>query len=229
VSSIREWIALVGAWYGTYGYILVFAGALAENTALLGLLMPGGTLAALGALYARAGTLNLAWVIILAWLGTVLGYQVDYLLGRYPLGRLVSHWGDTRLGRRFRLAGRMRLARRVLTKHGGKAILLSHAAGHMRSFVALSAGATHMPYARFLAIELVAALLWNGVFCALGYLLGTELERILALFERVGWISLALLGAGVLLCYIVRARVSTRRSARTRPCTRRLRPVRSEW
>jgi len=229
VGSIKEWIAIVGEWYGTYGYLLVFAGALAENTALLGLLLPGGTLAALGALYARLGTLNLAWVIILAWLGTVLGYHVDYLLGRYPLGRIMSHWGGTPLGRRFRIGARVRLARRFLVKHGGKAILLSHTAGHLRSFVALSAGATHMPYARFLAFELVAALLWNSVFCAVGYIVGTELERILSIFERVGWISLALLSAGLLLGYLVRARVLARRRASSRLRKRRVRPASSEF
>jgi membrane protein DedA with SNARE-associated domain len=217
MRSIEEWIAIIGAWYGTYGYILVFAGALAENTALLGLLLPGGTLAALGAFYARVGTLDLALVIVLAWLGTVLGYHVDYLIGRYPLHHLVRHWGGTPLGWRLRLAGRVRLARRFLAKHGGKAILLSHTAGHLRSFVALSAGATHMPYARFLMFELVAALLWNSVFCAVGYLIGAEFARLLVLFERVGWVSLGLLGAGVLVWwYLLRVRATRRVRARAR-------------
>lgn len=228
MRSIEEWIALLEAWYGTYGYMLVFAGALAENTALLGLLLPGGTLAALGAFYARAGTLNLAWVIVFAWLGTVLGYHVDYLLGRYALDRLVVRWGHTPLGRRLRLAGRVRLARAFLAKHGGKAILLSHAAGHLRSFVALSAGTTSMPYMRFLTFELVAALLWNSAFCAIGYLVGTEFEHLLVLFERVGWIWLTVLGAGLVLWHVLRSRGVLARRARGRLRKRRVRPAASQ-
>jgi membrane protein DedA with SNARE-associated domain len=216
MPSAKDWIALLGSWYDTYGYALVFCGALAENTVLLGLILPGGTLAALGAFYARVGTLNLIWVIALAWLGTVLGYHVDYLLGRYALGRFLTRWSATPLGQRLRLAGRVRLARAFLARHGGKAILLSHTAGHLRSFVALSAGATRMPYARFLAFEMIAALLWNSVFCLVGYLVGAELDRLLALLGRVGWISVVALGAGLILWYIVRVRPAAVKRARIR-------------
>ncbi|HKT37904.1 MAG TPA: DedA family protein, partial [Ktedonobacterales bacterium] len=162
--------------YDQYGYLIVFLGAFGENTALLGLALPGGTLALLGAFYARQGTLNLVWVIFFAWMGTVLGYHVDYLLGRFALGKIMLRWGDSRLGRRMRLAGRLRLGRRLLTKYGGRAILLSHIVGHIRSFVALSAGATRMSYRRFLSFELVAALLWNTAFCLIGYLAGAEYD-----------------------------------------------------
>jgi membrane-associated protein len=148
--DIHEWIDLLAGLYDHYGYVLVFLGSLGENTVALGLVLPGGALALLGALYARQGTLNLGWVIFFAWLGTVLGYHADYLFGRFVLARLAQHWSMNRLGHRLRLAGRLRLARRLLTKHGGKAILISHTIGHMRSFVALSAGITHMNYGRFL-------------------------------------------------------------------------------
>jgi len=185
---LERLIYLLRDLYDQYGYLIVFLGALGENTALLGLALPGWTLALLGAFYARQGTLNLAWVIFFAWMGTVLGYHVDYLLGRFALGKVMLRWGDSRLGRRMRLAGRLRLGRRMLTKYGGRAILLSHIVGHIRSFVALSAGATRMSYRRFLSFELVAALLWNTAFCLIGYAAGAEYDRILPIIERAGWI-----------------------------------------
>ncbi len=185
--------------YDQYGYLIVFLGALGENTALLGLALPGGTLALLGAFYARQGTLNLAWVIFFAWMGTVLGYHADYLLGRFALGKLMLRWGDSRLGRRMRLAGRLRLGGRMLTKYGGRAILLSHIVGHIRSFVALSAGATRMSYRRFLSFELVAALLWNTAFCLIGYAAGAEYDRILPIIERAGWIIAGVVVLAVLV------------------------------
>lgn len=211
MHAVEEWIAVVGGWYATYGYALVFGGAFAENTALLGLLLPGGTLAALGAFYARAGTLNLAWVILLAWAGMVLGYHVDYLVGRFALQRVIGYWSARPLGRRLRIAGRVRLARAFLAKHGGKAIVLSHTAGHLRSFVALTAGAAHMPYPRFLAFELLAALIWSSAFCIVGYLIGTQLDTFLTILERVGWASLVALGVAALGWYIWRAGRTTKR------------------
>ncbi len=191
--SINEWIKLLGEFYNQYGYVAVFFGTLGENTALLGLLLPGNSLALLGAVYARLGTLNLGWVILFASLGTILGYHIDYLLGRFVLTRVATGWSTSKLGRRIRLAGRLRLARRLIAKHGGKAILVSHLIGHLRSFVALSAGMTRMNYLCFLGYELVAATLWNTVFCLLGYLLAAEVERLQMLIERAGWVLFGVL------------------------------------
>ena len=140
--SLNEWIKLLGEFYNHYGYVTVFLGTLGENTAFLGLLLPGNSLALLGAVYARLGMLNLGWVILLATLGTIFGYHIDYLLGRFVLARFATGWSTSRLGRRIRLAGRLRLARLLIAKHGGKAILISHLFGQLRSFVALSAGLT---------------------------------------------------------------------------------------
>jgi len=193
VLNIHEWIDLLAQLYDQYGYVLVFLGSLGENTALLGLVLPGSTLALLGAVYARLGTLNLGWVIFFAWLGTVLGYHADYLFGRFVLTHAARRWSKSRLGRRLRLAGRIRLARALLARHGGKAILISHTIGHLRSFVALSAGITQMHYPRFLLFEVLAALLWNTLYCLVGYFIGTQVEHIQLLFARAGWVILGIL------------------------------------
>ena len=190
---IHEWIVALGTFYDQFGYPIVFAGTLFENTALLGLVLPGNSLALLGAFYARTGTLNLGWVIFFAWLGTVLGYHADYLLGRYALVHVMARWSKSGLGRRLRLAGRIRLARMLLAKHGGKAILLSHTIGHMRSFVALAAGITRMNYRHFLFFEILAALFWNTAYSLLGYFIASEFERLQMLVARSGWVMLAIL------------------------------------
>lgn len=190
--DIRQWIDGLGSIYEDWGYLLVLLGALGENTALLGMVLPGGTLALLGAFYARQGTLNLGLVILFAWLGTVAGYHIDFLIGRYLLGHVVAWGSHSRLGLRLRLAGRVRLARALLFKHGGKMIMISHAIGHIRSFVALSAGAARMSYKRFLAFELAAALLWNIGYALLGYFLGAQREWLEVILTRGGWVMAGL-------------------------------------
>src|SRR6059036_1518594 len=95
----HELIKLFGEFYDQYGYLVVFLGTLGENTAFLGFLLPGNSLALLGAVYARLGTLNLEWVILLATLGTISGYHIDYLLGRFVLARFATGWSTSRLGR----------------------------------------------------------------------------------------------------------------------------------
>jgi membrane protein DedA with SNARE-associated domain len=206
---LHEWIELLGEFYKQFGYVAVFLGSLGENTALLGFLLPGNSLALLGAVYARLGILNLGWVIFLASLGTILGYHIDYLLGRFILARVASNWSRTRLGRRIRLAGRLRLARMLIAKHGGKAILISHLGGQFRSFVALSAGMTRMRYPRFLGYELLAATLWNTAFCLLGFFLASQIDLLQMLIERTGWVLF-----GVLVLLFLAWRLFRRRTRR---------------
>ncbi len=215
-NLINSLIDALAPLYNQWGYLIVFLGVLGENTAVLGLVLPGGTLALLGAFYAREGTLALPLVVLFAWLGTVIGYSTDYLLGRYALGRLAPVVMTSRLGRRLRLPGRLRLAGRLLTRHGGKAIMISHTFGHLRSFVALTAGMTHMRYPRFLAFELVAALLWNTGYCLLGYLAGTQRERLQLFIERGGWIALLVVALAYLCWRFALPRLRQRKAALAR-------------
>ena len=216
---IREWIAALGTFYDQYGYLAIFIGTLCENTALLGLLLPGNSLALLGAFYAREGTLNLGWVIFFAWLGTTLGYNIDYFFGRFGLTHVLEPWSKSRLGQRLRLAGRVRLTRRFLNKHGGKAILLSHTVGHTRSFVALSAGMARMNYLRFLFLEMVAALLWNTLYSLLGYMIAVEIDRLQVIIEQTGWIMLGIL---LLLVVIMWQRKKNKRARHAKRAKQRL-------
>jgi len=194
---------------------------LGENTAFLGLLLPGNSLALLGAFYARLGSLNLGWVIFLASLGTMLGYHIDYLIGRFVLARAATRVGTSGPGRRMRIAGRLRLARMLLTKHGGKAILVSHLIGHMRSFVALSAGMAKMRYLSFLGFELVAASLWNTAFCVLGYFIAVEVDRLQIIIERSGWVILGILVLLFLIWHFFGQRMRKRIRQQRREARRR--------
>ncbi|RAQ96440.1 DedA family protein [Thermogemmatispora tikiterensis] len=182
--------------YEQYGYIAALLGAFTENTALLGLLLPGGSLALLAAFLAREGQLNIVGVFLCVWLGTVLGYHCDYLIGRLLLARSLPHHLPAWLDRRWRLAARLRLARRWLQHHGGKAILFSHLVGHMRSLTALSAGLSAMRYWRFLLWELLAAGLWSLLYCGLGYWLASEYALLSRLLQGSGW-AFGLLLAGI--------------------------------
>jgi len=192
MGNLHFWIELLAGYYNRYGYWIVFLGALAENTAVLGLVLPGGTLALLGAFYARQGTLHLGWVIAFATLGTVLGYHIDYFFGRYLLTPLMARQRTFRSGR-LRLEARLRLARRMFAKHGGKAILISHTVGHLRSFVAMSVGVTRLNYRRFLAFEVLAALLWNTAYSLIGYGIAIKVDQLQMIIERAGWVMFAVL------------------------------------
>lgn len=169
--------------YATWGYPIVLLGALLENTILLGLVLPGGTLVILGAVYAQNGAMELPLVLLLAWAGTVLGASFDFALGRLGLqSRLAGPKLHTRL------EPRLQAAERFLQRYGIGAFLLAHFVGHIRSFVAITAGITNLPVRRFLLAEGIAALAWNVVFVGLGYTLGTHVDALQAVVGRAGLI-----------------------------------------
>jgi membrane protein DedA with SNARE-associated domain len=186
--------------YEVWGYPIVFLGAMLENTVLLGLVLPGGTLVMLGAVYAHNGSMSLPGVLLLAFLGMVMGTSLDYALGRLGLQSAL---------RRTRVAGRLEphLARaeRFLDRWGAWAFVLAHFIGHVRSFLAITAGMTRLPVRRFLLYEGIAALIWNILFVGAGYAVGENLDR---LQHLMGWagMAVALSAAGCYAAYRIAAR-----------------------
>lgn len=146
----------------------------------------------LGAVYAHNGSMALPLVLLLAFLGTVAGTSLDYALGRFGLQSVVRH---THIA--SRLEPRLVMAERFLERRGVWAFLLAHFIGHVRSFLAITAGMTRLPVRRFLLYEGVAALAWNIVFAGTGYLLGENLDRLQSLMGRGG----LAVGLVVLMCY----------------------------
>ncbi len=196
-AVVEAAIEFLKGYYASFGYWIVFIGALTENTFLLGLVMPGGTMVLLGAFYARLGYLSLPLVILLGWAGMFLGTSFDYWAGRKGLQPLL--WRVALL-RRYRKD--LAKARILMVRYGLLAIIVAHFIGHLRSFVALSSGASRVPYRRFAMYEIVAAGLWNVLYCGLGYLLAENLSLLEWVYSRVGWGLLALVVLLVVLRYI---------------------------
>jgi membrane-associated protein len=175
--------------YAAWGYPIVFLGSLLENTVLLGLLLPGGALVILGATYAQQGTMSLPVVLLLAVLGTIAGTSLDYALGRLGLHSLLKGTSVERS-----LSTHLEKARVYLDRYGAWAFLLAHFVGHIRSFVAITAGITTLPVRRFLLYESMAALAWNVLFVGAGYFLGTKLGQVQSYAGGAGLTVVVLLG-----------------------------------
>lgn len=184
MPDLQTMLDAVRAAYLDWGYALVLLGALLENTVLLGLVLPGGTIVLLGAVYAQQGAMSLPLVLALAWVGMVLGTSADYLLGRFGIRRVL---GGTRL--MIKLDPGLREAERYLERYGPWAFLLAHFIGHVRSFLAITAGTSRLPYRKFLLYEGIAALVWNGAFVGAGYLLGENTEQLQRLLSGAGLVA----------------------------------------
>src|SRR5437868_6996099 len=114
MDFLNNFLDIIKQQYATFGYLIVFLGAYFENTIFLGLILPGGSLVLLGAVYASDGTLSFPLVILLGWLGMALGNSTDYWLGRWGIYNLIK---KTRFN--ARLEPQMNKASKFLQERGG--------------------------------------------------------------------------------------------------------------
>lgn len=153
---------------GPWGYLVVFLGAGLESAAFLGLLVPGESLVIVSGMLASAGLFRLPTLIAVVSAGAVIGDSIGYELGR----RLGRPW-LVRRGARFGIQrDRLAAVDAFFTRHGGKAVLIGRFIGFLRALAPFVAGASRMPYGRFLAYNVAGAILWTVACVLLGYFLG---------------------------------------------------------
>jgi membrane-associated protein len=139
---------------------LVCALVITAKTALLpGIVLPTLSTLLLMGFLAERGTLHLglAWVVAVA--AAVLGDQLAYLEGR--------RWGP-RLSRRV---GRKRWERAetAVARYGVPAVIAGRCLAGLRTLVPRVAGSAAMPYRRFAAGSVAAAVLWASAELLVGH------------------------------------------------------------
>jgi membrane protein DedA with SNARE-associated domain len=96
-------------------------------------------------------------------------------------------------------------ARARFERFGALAIVIGRFVAGVRLFAAPMAGGGAISYPRFLLFELVGAVLWSGLFVALGYALGAQWHALLDRYGRGAAVAaLVVLMAGPGLIILVR-------------------------
>jgi membrane-associated protein len=113
--------------------------------------------------------------------------------------RLGRPWLD-RHGKRFGFHhGRLAQIDALFARFGGIAVVVARFVGFLRAVTPFVAGASHMPYARFLLFNAVGAWLWAITFVLLGYFLGASWRIAERWIGRAGLIvAVVVLGVAVL-------------------------------
>jgi membrane protein DedA with SNARE-associated domain len=193
LGLIREIVDWIGPLFQTAGYVIIAVGVLAERSILLGLVVPGDVIIALGGVYAARGELNVVAVIAIAFVAAVCGESIGFWLGRKFGMRLIR-----RLPFVNRVEGKLEDVEDYFARHGGKTVAIGRyatAAGAMVPFVAGMAG---MPYRRFLLFDVPAVLLWAIGITMVGYVFGRNLDLVETILSRFGWGIL-----GILVAFVV--------------------------
>lgn len=174
--------------------------AFAESGLGLGSVFPGETgVLILGA--AATGPVRFAVMLVLVALGVTAGDHVGYWLGR----RYGDRMRGTRVVRRLGVRHWDR-ATTALRRHGAWAVFVTRLIPVVRTLTPAAAGASQVPYGRFLPASLAGSLLWSAVYVSLGAFAGASATRLEQMLGRASWALLVLLAVLVVAVTLIRRR-----------------------
>ncbi|WP_326832344.1 DedA family protein [Arthrobacter sp. AQ5-05] len=185
----------------TVAYLLIAALAFAEDALFVGFILPGETAAILGGVLASQQHLDLWLITALVVLAAILGDTVGYEVGRRFGPRLL----DLRLLQKRRQ--KLDNACDFLARRGGTAVFLGRFTAFFRAAMPALAGASHMPYRRFLIFNAAGGLSWGTAAVLIGYFAGNAyLPLAKSIGQTVTFVLLGLVLIGLITWHIRRQR-----------------------
>ena len=157
---------------GGYVYIGLWFVIFAETGLAVGFFLPGDSLLVVSGLFAAASKLNVWFVMLAFFLGSVIGDNTGYWTGRV-MGKTLFNRESSRIFK----PSRVEKAHSFFEKYGVKTVILARFVPIVRTFAPLVIGAAEMPYSRFLPFSIIGGLLWISSMVLAGYFLGGVIER----------------------------------------------------
>jgi membrane protein DedA with SNARE-associated domain len=175
--------------------LLVFA----EDAIFIGFVIPGETAAVLAGVGAGIGHVALPLSMAVVVAAAILGDSVGYEVGRRFFGpKVLSH------GLLARHRHRIERAQAFLRRRGGIAVFLGRFTAFFRAMMPALAGASRMPYRRFLAWNAFGGVVWGSLFVVLGYLAGASYQQVEKQVGRGVAVALAVVVVTLLVVWQVR-------------------------
>jgi membrane protein DedA with SNARE-associated domain len=174
-----------------YGYVAV----------LLGTFLEGETILLMAGFAVHQGYLSFTGVVVCAFIGSLLGDQLAFFLGRKYGPRLVARFDRLRVP--------VQHASALLQRYGTPLLLGFRFIYGIRNVTPLAAGSAHVPVTRFLLLNICGAALWSVVIAAAGYTFGQGFELVIERarrFEELVLIIIACAGAAAGILHLIRAR-----------------------
>lgn len=170
--------------YARFGYYIIFISALLEALVVLSFFVPGLLGMSMGALFARTGHTQLSLVILTASLGLIIGYTIDFLLGRFGFSRLVRKIGYGRL---------IDIAHQKLIAYKNRGLLLGFIYPNIAAFLSLVTGTAKHSFVTFLLLSVLGTLFWVSLWAVLIFFIG---DIFLKVFTNYFYI-LIIIGVGI--------------------------------
>lgn len=188
----EELLSSISSFYGRFGYEIIFLGSMLEALILINLFVPGVVAVGLGAIFARAGELELSIGILLAVSGAMLGYILDFAIGYFGFSKFFNQLGWHKALERVSAE---------LQVSSIRSFSLGFIHPNIGSVVSLAAGTLKMNFTKFSSLSFLSTLAWYSLWAILGFALGeifltilTKYAFILMLFVISVWVLTILYG-----------------------------------
>jgi membrane-associated protein len=166
------------AFFANYGYWVILFGVMLENA---GLPVPGETVLIFAGFLAYHGEVRLGRAILTAIAGATLGDSLGYCLGRFGGAALYQKY-VCRFGV---LARQFNRSQALFLKHGHWAVFVGRFITGLRVFAGPLAGTFRLAYPRFLFFNFTGAVIWASTFGCLGFLFGSNWQRLVSFVHRL--------------------------------------------
>jgi len=157
----------------TVGYPGLFLIIFAESGFFLGWFLPGDSLLFTAGFLASIGYLQIVPVMIITFLGAVMGDSFGYFFGKKLGHRIFTRENSILLDKNH-----IQRAEEFYDKHGPKAIVLARFIPVVRTIAPILAGVGHMRYNTFIFYNVIGGIIWGVGLPFLGYYLGTTIPGI---------------------------------------------------
>ena len=205
IQRFSEWVlAKLEKLFADYGYYVVFIGVLIENSMFLGLFVPGAIILILAGLSAENGDINIAYVLALAMVATIIGDTASYWIGRFGWSKVLD---------RFNMTQSLERVRGPLESNETWIILGYHLAGYSRAIGPAAAGIFRIPFRRWAPIDYLGGAIWVVLYTGIGYGLGLAGVEFGDTKRTVNIIELLLLGMFALAIFLAFAKQMRDRAA----------------
>jgi membrane-associated protein len=178
--------------------LLAGFGILLETSILVGLVVPGDTIA----IVAATGVENPAqfvFLVVSVIVGALAGESIGFALGRHFGPRIRA----SRLGRRIGEHNWQR-AENYLDRRGGLAIFVSRFLPVLHSLIPLTVGMSGMRYRRFMSWTVPACIVWALAYVSVGALAAGSYRQMADQLHYAGYIFVAIIVGFALIVLAVK-------------------------
>jgi membrane-associated protein len=173
-----------------------------ETGFFVGFFLPGDSLLVTAGIFAAADVVPLRWLLLPVMACAIVGDQIGYWIGR-TAGQKLYNRKESFFFRRSHL----QRAHEFYEKYGGRAVIFARFVPIIRTFCPPVAGAALMPYARYVAFDVLGGIFWVGAMILGGFFLGRSVPNI---GQRIHYVIAVVIVLSVLpaIISLVRARRS---------------------